>query len=260
MTQLAVTTQGRGPGLACLHGWALSSRVWMPLIERLDGQATIQTADLPGHGESPAGPAGLEAWTDAVLAQIDTPTVMMGWSLGGLVALNAARRRPEAIRGLVLVATLPRMLYAPDWPWGMKDAAIAATARGLEQDFDATLKGFLQQQVLAEPGAGEPVQQIQDELLAVRPDPAGLKAGLDILYEADLRAELAAIDIPALVVAGEHDRMAHPDGMSWLAEHMPRAEYWRVPGAAHTPFLSHADEFVRRTAAFMAALSPLASA
>lgn len=254
MTHLAVTSQGQGPQLACLHGWALSSHIWTPLIDRLAGRATLQTADLPGHGDSPVGPLGLDAWTDTVLANIDTPTVLMGWSLGGLVALNAARRQPDVVRGLVLVATLPRMLHASDWPWGMKDAAITATANGLEQNFDATLKGFLQQQVLAEPGAGATVQAIQNDLLAVRPDPVGLKAGLDILYEADLRADLADIDTPALVVAGEHDRMAHPDGMAWLAEQMPNADYWRVPGAAHTPFLSHADEFAGRTAEFMATL------
>lgn len=249
---LAVTTSGRGPRLACVHGWGLSGRVWRPLGERLSDRLTVQAVDLPGHGETPSGPAGLDDWTDALLSAIDTPAVLLGWSLGGLVALNAARREPGAVRGLVLVAMLPRMLRAPDWQWGMKAGAVEATARGLEGDFTTTLHQFLEQQVLSEPGARDAVAPLQDELLERPPEPAGLLRGLDILHEADLRDDLSTITCPVLAIAGERDRIAHPDGMARLAEQLPDAGYWCVPHAAHAPFLSHEREFAERVSAFVA--------
>lgn len=249
---LAVTAHGhRGSRLACLHGWGLSSCIWAPLADDLNGQLSLQVVDLPGHGESHNQLAGLGGWTESLLASIDTPTVLMGWSLGGVVALNAARVCPQAVVGLILVATLPRMLRTDDWQWGMKASAVAATARGLEQDFEGTLQGFLQQQVLSEPGAGSLARRLQPDLVAHQPSAQGLADGLDILHQADLRSELGAIRCPALVIAGERDRIAHPDGMAWMAEQMPRAEYWRVPGAAHAPFLSNRHEFARRITAFV---------
>lgn len=248
---LAVATHGRGPRLACVHGWGLSGRVWASMAEYLVDRATVQAVDLPGHGDSPAGPAGLDDWTDDVLAAVETPAVVLGWSLGGMIALNAACRRPEAVRGLVLVGTLPCMLRVPGWQWGMKTDAVAETARGLESDFVATLQTFLMQQVLAEPGARHLVRRLQSDLLERPPDPAGLARGLDILHEADFREALGTIACPALVIAGERDRMAHPDGMAWMAGRLPNAETWRVPHAAHAPFLSHEREFAERVGAFV---------
>lgn len=249
---LAVSRHGKGQRLVCIHGWGLSARVWGPIVDEWAGSLAVQTVDLPGHGDSPAGAAGLQNWTEALLASIDGPAVLMGWSLGGLVALDAARCCPEAVRGLVLVATLPRLLRSEDWPWGMHADAVTATGRGLERDFEATLQGFLNQQVLSEPGAAALLRQLQPSLFAQQPDPAGLAAGLDILREADLRADLASMTCPTLAIAGERDRIAHPDGMAWMAEQMPQAEFWRVPGAAHAPFWSHAPEFAQRVAAHVA--------
>ena len=241
----------QGPDIVFLHGWGLSSRIWESLAGRLKSRFRCHLVDLPGHGESAVGPAGLNNWVDAVMEQIDRPAVFVGWSLGGLVAMGAARRHPERVQGLVLVATLARFIREPGNDYSMKQSAIEATRRGLSEDFSTTLSEFLMQQVLGEPGAARAVRSLRNDLMDQPPAQAALERGLDILFEADFRDALAAIDAPALVIAGARDRMAHPDGMAAMADAMPNARFWRVQRAAHAPFISHEKPFAERLSAFV---------
>lgn len=241
--------------LVCLPGWGVSTAIWDSLFARLQGRLSMQAIDLPGQGDSPAGPQGLDAWTQSILGAAPERAVYMGWSLGGLVCLNVACRHPRRMAGLIVVDALPRMLRGDDWPWGMSADGVAQTARGLERDFATTLRQFLQLQVFSEPGAWPMVTQLQRKLLASPPDQQGLLNGLDILHEADLREAVATIDAPTLIINGHRDRMCHPDGARWLAERIPGAQSWIVPDAAHAPFLSSEDDFAGRIAGFMADIS-----
>ena len=66
---------------------------------------------------------------------------------------------------------------------------------------------------------------------------------LAVLRDTDLRGEIAGIAQPALVVSGERDTLAFPGAGRCLADHLPNARFALIPGAAHVPFLSHADAF-----------------
>lgn len=249
--RLSVTRRGQGPELVLVHGWGMSSPIWDSLVRRLESHLALTLVDLPGHGGSEAGLAGLNNWTDAVVDAAPADAVFMGWSLGGLMCMQAARRHAARVKGLILVDTLPRMLRGSGWNWGMKPAALEATAQGLKSDFVSTLQEFVMQQVLGEPGARHMVRGLQSQLLSTPPKVEGLMRGLDILHEADLRDRLGEIAQPSLLIAGERDRMCHPDGMAWMAERLPDADFWRVPRAAHAPFLSHEKQFADRVSQFV---------
>lgn len=257
---LNVISQGCGPDAVFLHGWGLSARIWQSLADRLAPSLRCHLVDLPGHGDSPGGVVGLNNWVDAVAEalepRVEGPAVYVGWSLGGLITLGMARRHPQQLRGMALVAALPRMVRDRDWAWGLKPSAIETTRRGLAQDFATTLSEFLFQQVLGEPGAARAVRSLRNDLIDRPPRPEALERGLDILFEADFRAQLPDIRVPSLWVAGARDRMAHPDGMDWACRQAADGRGWRVERAAHAPFVSHEKRFAERIAAFAAA--PLA--
>ena len=79
--------------------------------------------------------------------------------------------------------------------------------------------------------------------------PKALFGALDAIVTTDLRAEVAGIAQPALVIAGGRDTLALPAAARWLGERLPDARFAPIDGAAHVPFLSHPD-------AFAAALDP----
>ena len=88
--------------LVLLHGWGMNSAVWSGFTRRLAERWRLTLIDLPGHGASPyRGETVLQQWADACLESAPQRAVWLGWSLGGLVALEAALRATGAFPAVV---------------------------------------------------------------------------------------------------------------------------------------------------------------
>jgi pimeloyl-[acyl-carrier protein] methyl ester esterase len=81
--------------------------------------------------------------------------------------------------------------------------------------------------------------------------PEALMSGLMRLREGDLRAALPLVKVPALVMAGQRDRIIRPAASRALAAALPKAHYVEVAGAAHAPFLSHPVQFAQQLTGFL---------
>jgi pimeloyl-ACP methyl ester carboxylesterase len=98
---------GSGPDLALLHGFGGAASNWAAVAPALAQDHRVLVADLPGHGGSsalPAAPARLDPYADRVASLLGGPTVLVGHSLGAVVALRLAIRHPKLVRGVVLAA------------------------------------------------------------------------------------------------------------------------------------------------------------
>ena len=245
---LHVESTGAGPPLVLLHGWAMHSGLWGPLAATLAPRFRVHAVDLPGHGHSaPVAPFTLDTVTAAVAAAFDStrePLTVVGWSLGGTVALHWARAAPERIARLVLVATTPSFVARDDRPHAMAGETLARFGDELSASYRLTLQRFLSLQLAGSADGRAALATLRRELFARgEPAPAALAAALAALAAADLRAELSAIAQPALVVAGERDTLAPAAAGAWLAAALPNARYVMIPGAGHVPFLSHPAAF-----------------
>ncbi len=250
-----VDTFGSGPHLAMLHGWGLNGAVWDSLREPLAAHFTLHLVDLPGHGYS-AGTAltDMESAADAIADALPERSHLLGWSLGGQVALSIASRHAARIDKLVLVATTPRFAEATDWPHGKKIQVLDDFAARLTNSYAATIRGFLALQTLNQPNARATIAALQLAMSARgEPAAAALQAGLQVLRESDLRPQLAGIAHPALVIQGDHDALTAERAAHWLADHLPTAQYALIEHAAHAPFLSHQEIFLRQLFDFLAA-------
>jgi pimeloyl-ACP methyl ester carboxylesterase len=109
-TRLRYALGGDGPPLVLVHGLGGTIENWRALAPPLAERHRVLVPDLPGHGRSAPLPEArhLDALAEAVLGIADAeeigPAVWVGHSLGGVLALRAAVRRPDAVRGLVLAA------------------------------------------------------------------------------------------------------------------------------------------------------------
>ena len=108
-TALFYTAHGAGPPLVLLHGWCCDSHDWSWSIPAWEGRHRVIAADLRGHGRSAAPPDGYtpQALADDVAglvrAEAGEPVVLVGHSLGTVVASALTVRHPALVRGLVLV-------------------------------------------------------------------------------------------------------------------------------------------------------------
>lgn len=236
------------PPRVFLHGWGLHGGIWAETLAALPGAAP----DLPGYGASPmVAPYHAETLADALAVGLDAPVELIGWSMGGMVALALAARHPDKVARLVLVGASPAFLRRPDWPDGLDAGVLAGFAAALRDDYRGTLLRFLALQARGDDAARAVIGRLRETVFARgEPSPATLAAGLELLASVDLRALAARVRCPTLVTHGAHDGLCPPGAGRWLAEHIPGARLALHAHAAHAPFLSHPDWFAREIREF----------
>jgi len=245
---LHIESAGHGPPVVLLHGWAMHSGLWGPLVLRLAKRHRVHAVDLPGHGHSPALPSfTLEAVVDALVAAFaatEHPLTVLGWSLGGLVTMRWALSEPARVGRIVLVSTSPRFVAGDDWPHAMSRETLERFGDELHVAWRLTVQRFLALQMQGSEHGRAALAALRGQVFARgEPSPRALFGALAEIRQADLRSEVSRIAQPALVVSGSRDTLSLPGAGRWLADHMPNARFAPIAGAAHVPFLSHSEAF-----------------
>lgn len=251
---LHVEVSGDGPDLVMLHGWAMHGGIFDALMPELSRRYRVHRIDLPGHGRSPGAAMinSLEHLKDAVLPHVPTQAMVFGWSLGGLLALKLAQY--QALRALVLISTTPRFVGAEDWPHGMAPPVFTQFFTRLHENLNTTVEDFLRLQVRGDSQAAETLSALKHSLIQHPANPVALEHALEILRDADERAALKQIHTPTLVLAGEYDRIAHPNASKYLAGQLPGAHFKMIERAGHAPFISHREQVMTELHEFLGAV------
>ncbi|WP_416191621.1 pimeloyl-ACP methyl ester esterase BioH [Neisseria sp. CCUG12390] len=226
-----------------IHGWAANRHVFDDFIPRLPHDWDIHAPNLPGHGDAPLDePFDIAAVADRYAAQIGEPAHILGWSLGGLVALYLAARHPEKVKSLCLTASFAKFTAAPDYPEGLSNSALAKMVGAFQQDYAKHIKQFLQLQLLNTQNADTVLHKVLPDLIR-HGVPQALQSALDAVNRADARPFLAQIRQPVLLVFGQKDAITPPRMGEYLRRHLSDSRLHLMEKAAHAPFLSHAGEF-----------------
>jgi len=203
----------------------------------------VRIVNLPGHGGAPDAPAN--RWPDILIETLPKhPSILIGWSLGGMLSLQLARARPDKVAGLVLVSSTPCFRTRTDWPFGCPDVQFSAFEHALKQDAEKLLAHFfglmLQGDTLNRDQHDAIVRAATDH--AHTPTPRALKTGLTLLDTLDLRPILADISAPALVLHGRRDAVIPLRAGRFLAGRMPTAQLHLVD-SGHAPHLTRSEIF-----------------
>ncbi|MDR0703237.1 MAG: alpha/beta fold hydrolase [Azoarcus sp.] len=232
--------------LVFLHGWAMTPAIWQPMAGALGGDASdIHIPALPGHGVATANPRNsLAAWVEALAPALPRDAVLVGWSLGALLALELARVRPRQVARLALIGSTPRFVASADWPHGLDEKTVSDFIEGYARDPAATLRRFLILQTLGDDARDHLFRRLSEAVCAPRDGqtPKALADGLHILAATDLRANLAAIEQPVCLIHGDGDALMPPAAVRWLADTLPRARLRMLENRGHAPLVSARDE------------------
>jgi pimeloyl-[acyl-carrier protein] methyl ester esterase len=233
--------------LILLHGWGMNPRAFDALIAQLDARLQIRALALPGHGGNASLPENTFAsWTAHLAAQLPEAATLLGWSLGGQLAMRIARDHPHKVSRLILLSTTPRFTLAEDWHAGIPAADLATFGAAMQADVCATLLRFLSLQTRGVPEQKRLLDTLRQTFFAdPMPLPDALAAGLDMLLQSDLRAAAVALAQPALVIHGSVDKLTPPAAGAWLAAAIPDAQHIEIVGAAHAPILSHPERVAK---------------
>ena len=174
---------------------------------------------------------------DRALARAAETPLLIGWSLGGQLALAAAAHNPDAVAGLVLVATPARFLADGEHP-GADVRALRRMRRRVEENPEGVLTEFWRRAAAPEPAETADAWRTKAATGVPR---ERLGAGLDHLAETDLREMARGVTQPTVVLQGRDDAVVPFAAGERLAEAMPRARFVALDGGHALPF-SHAGE------------------
>ena len=249
-TRIAVHTAGdpQGPPVVFVHGWAASAVSWAgQLSDPSLAGLHLLAVDLRGHGRSDTPEDGYDrsaVWADdlaAVLALLDRPAVLAGWSYGGLVVTDYLREHgTKGVAGVVYVGAVTEL--GRDRPGGVIGSAWDGVMRPMMSDDPAealpaltTFAGRMTARPLPEPD----LQKHVGDMVRV---PARVRKAL-FRRDVDSADVLAAIDVPVLITHGTADTVVVPASAEYTAGKIstPIVRWFEEVG--HMPFVERGAEF-----------------
>lgn len=239
-------TYGEGPELVLLHGWGMNSEIWLGILPDLKKDYRVTLIDLPGYGYSKDVVCEYRTpeLIDVLAPVIPKRSILLGWSLGGLIAQLFAIHKPQHIAKLILVASNCQFQQSADWPYAMQPKVLNGFIDNLKKDYRSTLNQFLMLQALGTENAKQTVRELKQRIFSRgEPSHKALDEGLRMLKESSTLHELKNIQCPTLLINGKLDGLVPVKAGEVMQQMMVKAKCEVIDKAGHAPFVSHADMF-----------------
>ncbi len=236
---------GSGPAVLLIHGWTCNRTFWQHQVTALRDRFTVITVDLRGHGESSRAKKGytipaMAGDLEMLIRTLNVPQVaLVGWSMGGLIAQELARRLGARVSALALVCTTPGGLADPKAP-DFDQARLDETRALIRSDLKTFLRGLAAQFFKA--GAESPLHSWAFHEIQKTPA-AVVETCFESILAADLRPHLKDLDIPTAVLHGRQDTLLPLAGGEQLTKGIKGATLTVFDNSGHAPFLEEPDAF-----------------
>lgn len=242
--------------IVLIHGFPFSHEMWNPQIEAFAKQFRVIAYDLRGHGKSGVGDGQyvLEFFVDDLVGLLDRlkvgRAVLCGLSMGGYIALRTVERNPERVSGLILADTQAK---ADSNEAKLKRAAAlrSVKANGVNAYADSFVKSVFAPQSLD--SKSETVENIR-RIIESNSSLGICGALLALVSRTDTTEMLAGINVPTLILVGEHDALTPPTASQEIHNKIPNSEIHLIPDAAHLSNLENPYEFNKHALSFLGRL------
>ena len=245
-----------------LHGFGCDSRVFASIGTKLSKDLDVLMVDLPGHGQTKDDFHDFSFCAYTILHALDhylkEPYSLLGWSMGGQIALEMIKQKLDhkcehegcahnPIASLILVSTTPKFVASDDFPVGMNKAVFSKFRKGMETDPKAQLSEFHKLMF----SAGEDSSAFLNGLEQQEPGKQTLIDCLKSFEKFDERNILPKIDIPTLIFTGDNDSIIDPKASYYMSQEIRESALKVFKGAGHAPHLTREKEMMDEIAKFI---------
>lgn len=230
--------------IVLLHGWGSTPAVWDEVADGLSSDFQVIKIALPGHDGSKYNSETLLLLAREVIADVERmvagDVVWLGWSLGGLLAIQVALLKPDLVSALLLVAATPLFTQKKEWHTAMPVEEFDAFYSAYQQDPEKTLQRFIALQSQGDNQLRQVMKSLKAASASAQND---LIWGLDCLKTGDMREQLNKLSMPVHGLYGAKDALV-PAGLSVVLkdQYSINSQLWQSVG--HAPFLSRPSDFI----------------
>ncbi|WP_190600221.1 alpha/beta fold hydrolase [Candidatus Vesicomyidisocius sp. SY067_SCS001] len=223
-------TEGFGVDLVLLHGWGFNSEIFNSLFYNYKNQYRITLIDLPGHGKSTNIYGGLNEWSDEIIKILPRNPILLGWSLGGLLAINIASK--ITVSSLILIASTPNFIQTNNWEFGIDKNNFKQFSNALQLNLSKGLKRFISLQTKNK----SKLKALNKVIEQYSTTTQALNQGLEILLNTNLNNKFKKLSIPIEVVLGKYDTLVPIKISHWYNQNHIKT---CILNTGHLPFLHH---------------------
>jgi pimeloyl-[acyl-carrier protein] methyl ester esterase len=229
--------------MVTVAGWAHGKSAFETMTSMLENKGNITMTSAAGL--YPDYVAGLLKRCE----EQPSPPVIMGWSMGAMIAMEAVLRAPGAAAKLVLISGTARFCRSADYSQGFPERSLTTMMEQLESDKSATLESFLK--LAARPGHIEAPALENRVREAATIDRSILVDGLQYLLKTDIREVLGSICVPTLILHGNKDRVVPISAGEFLAEQLSDSTFVRMENSGHDLPISAAEKMAKTVSDFI---------
>ncbi|MDA7424795.1 alpha/beta fold hydrolase [Thalassococcus lentus] len=234
---------GQGPSIVLIHGVGLRAEAWQRQTEALIQDYETHAVDMPGHGESlmPPGTKTLADFADAIASGIDRRTIVIGHSMGAMIALDLAHRYPDRVAGVVALNAIYQRTHKAKMTAEVRYASLHEDRTA---DPSATLDRWFA-------GVTSPERNACERWLR-SVNPANYKTAYGVFARGNgpSAEALKGLQCPALFMTGAQEPNSTPQMSRAMADLAPKGRAVIVEGAAHMMPMTHPLDVNRELLAF----------
>jgi pimeloyl-[acyl-carrier protein] methyl ester esterase len=225
-----------------LHGWGVSNGVWQDFSDQLKGFNKVSTPSLYEIASNTEDNK-LESIAAALSEKINADSIVVAWSIGGLIATHMAKLTNK-IKAVIFIASTPCFINKKNWPNVIDRNNICNLQKKLLKNTENTLEYFAG--LIAH--GDIPIKNTNKFLrgnLANEKYKIMLSDWLTQMQETDQRKEFAELNIPALLILGENDSLINSKMESQIKQLNFNIEHKAVKDCGHAPFISKREETIK---------------
>lgn len=242
--------------IVILNGWAMPCRIWGPFCDLLNSNLTYERCNVIDIDRR----LSVDEWMEYLDESIESDTLLIGWSLGGMLALQFASRYPDKIRGVCTLQMNPKFVACDDWPSAMDADVFNGFSQLAGSDVKTDVLSFIKRfafLVTAQGLNGGGDLRALKSAFSVATIPAKdvLCQSLELLALLDIRDTISSLEVPQLHLLGENDQLVPQSVFIQFKALSDVAHIELIKGVSHCPCYSAAEPIAKRVAEFAGELN-----
>lgn len=242
--------------IVILNGWAMPGSIWGQFCDLLNSNLTDERCRVIDIDRR----LSVDQWVQYLDDLIQPDTLLIGWSLGGMLALEFASQHPEKIRGVCTLQMNPKFVAADDWSSAMDLDVFNEFSQLAGSDIKVDIQNLIKRfsfLVTAKGLNGVGDLRALKSAFSVDSIPAKdiLCQSLELLEMLDVRDKINALKVPQLHLLGEYDQLVPQSAFEQIKALNNGAYVELLEGVSHCPCFSAAERTAKRVAEFAGALN-----